>query len=136
MTSPYEDIIELPHHVSSKRQRMPLLDRAAQFSPFAALTGYEDSIQEMERKTEKRVELDVDGIAMLNDKLRTLSRMYQPEVTVTWFIPDSRKSGGAYVRTAGRVGRIDCPGQRIMMTDGTIIPFDRIYDIDAETAQT
>lgn len=137
MSSPYEDILHLPHHVSTTRPRMSMLDRAAQFSPFAALTGYDAAIRETERLTDHPIDLDVDGKAMLNRKIRTLleHQSEQPEVTLTYFVPDARKSGGAYVETTGRVRKVDPYAQALMMADGGMISFDTIYDIGGELFQ-
>lgn len=131
MKDPYEDIIHMPHHVSASRPRMSMLDRAAQFSPFAALTGYDAAIRETGRLTDRPVELDVDAIAMLNEKIQILAQRSQerPEVTVTYFEPDERKSGGAYVQMMGRVKKVDPNKRSIIMEDGARIGFDRIYSI-------
>lgn len=127
----YEDIMDLPHHVSAKRARMSQLGRAAQFAPFAALTGYDAAIQETGRLTDLEIELDADGQAALNEKLCLLAKMHyrNPEVTLTYFLPDERKAGGAYVSTAGRIKKIDLYEQEIVMTDGVRIPICRLYDI-------
>lgn len=132
MTTPYDDIIHLPHHVSATRSRMSIHDRAAQFSPFAALTGYEESIEEMRRIVDTPAELDVDGIAMVDEKLRLLADRLEekPLVTLTCFVPDSRKQGGAYVSVTGYVKRIDSHKKVILMTDGREIPFEKIYDLE------
>ena len=132
MNTEYEDIIHLPHHVSSKRRRMPLPDRAAQFSSFAALTGYDAVIQESGRLTEAAVELDVDAQEMLNRKLQYLAGRLaeEPEVTVTYFVPDSRKCGGAYQTVTGRLLKIDLYKRAIAVEGGIIIPLDSICDID------
>lgn len=134
MKGPYDDIIDLPHHVSATRQRMSMLDRAAQFSPFAALTGYDAAIRETGRLTDERIELDVDGKAMLDGKIQLLAQRQaeQPVVTVTCFIPDERKRGGAYVDITASVRRIDRIGQTLVMEDGREIPFEHIYDIRGE----
>ena len=106
---PYEDIISLPHHVSPNRAPMSMQDRAAQFSPFAALTGYEDAIQETGRQTEGKIEVDEEALSSLNMKFQFLiDRMEDmPEVTLTYFKPDERKAGGAYVEVTGSVRKID-----------------------------
>lgn len=134
MTDAYADILNLPHHVSPTRQRMSMTDRAAQFSPFAALTGYDASIQEMQRLTDDCIDLDVDGVEMLDEKLRRLAeRMEQhPEITVTFFVPDERKKGGTYRCHRGRVKKIDAHEKTVIFEDTTVIPFSRIYDIDGE----
>ena len=103
MTGKYDDIIHLPHHVSATRPRMPMLDRAAQFSPFVALTGYEAAVRETARLTDQRVELDESAKAELDRKLRLLlSLPGQPEASITYFRPDERKEGGAYETVTGR----------------------------------
>ena len=96
---PYEDIINLPHHELTTRQRMPRINRAASFAPFAALTGYDDAVRETARLTSERIELDEGTKEVLNDKLRiALDKAdEQPEISITYFLPDTRKSGGAYV---------------------------------------
>lgn len=137
MSGPYEDIIYLPHHVSTDRPRMSMTDRAAQFSPFAALTGYDAAIQETGRLTDRSVDLDVDGKGMLNEKLQLLlnHQAEQPEITVTYFVPDGRKSGGAYVAITGRVKKVDTYNQTVVMADGTTICFDSIYDLGGTLLQ-
>lgn len=130
----YDDIIHLPHHVSATRPQMPLLDRAAQFSPFAALTGYEAAIKETARLTEDRIELDETGKAVLNEKLRLLMERLneRPEIAVTYFRPDEKKSGGAYVTAAGPVRKIDEYERIIVMEDQTVIPIEQIYEITGQ----
>lgn len=131
MSAEYEDIIHMPHHVSAKRSRMPMPDRAAQFSPFAALTGYDAAIRESGRLTDTAVELDVDAQEMLNRKLQALARRLaeRPEVIVTYFIPDERKSGGAYEVVTGRLQKIDLYQRAILLEGGIWILLDSIYDI-------
>ena len=138
MSGKYDDIIDLPHHVSPTRKRMSMTDRAAQFSPFAALTGYEAAITETGRLTDCQIDLDVDGKAMLDEKLRLLAAhlQEQPEVTITYFVPDERKSGGAYVDKTCRVRRIDLRENAVQTAEGTWIPFDRIYDIVMQTVES
>ena len=132
MKNSYEDMLRLPHPEPKKRKRMSLHDRAAQFSPFAALTGYEAVIQETGRRTDRCFELAEDGKRMLDETLRSLEARLeeQPEVTVTWFVPDQRKDGGAYRRTGGCVRDLDRLSQTLLMEDGTRIPFDRILEIE------
>ncbi len=131
---PYEDIISLPHHVSPKRAPMSMQDRAAQFSPFAALTGYEDAIQETGRQTEGKIEVDEEALSSLNMKFQFLiDRMEDmPEVTLTYFKPDERKAGGAYVEVTGSVRKIDDFGRLIVMRNGAKIPMDDILSIEGE----
>ena len=103
----YEDIIGLPHHVSQRHPHMPVSDRAAQFAPFAALTGYGDVIKETARQTEERPELSEDERAALDYKLHAVLSIpgQKPEITITYFVPDPRKSGGAFRKAAGRIRR-------------------------------
>lgn len=105
MTNPYDDIINLPHHTSTSRPRMSTHDRAAQFSPFAALTGYESAITEAGRLTDKRFELDEYVKADLNERLCKLRDHIdeQPDVSIVYFQPDDKKSGGAYITVTGGV---------------------------------
>lgn len=129
----YDDIICLPHYVSERHARMPIADRAAQFSPFAALTGYDDAIEETARLTDMCIELDEGGKALLDEKLQQIRRAIdtQPEITVTWFRADERKDGGAYADFTGRVKKLDAYEQAIVFTDGTAIPIRLIYHIEA-----
>ena len=131
MNGPYDDILYMPHHVSPTRKKMSMVDRGAQFSPFAALTGYEAAIQESGRLTDRGFELDVDGKAMLDEKIRAIRDRIQdrPEVTVTCFVPDTRKAGGAYRDVRGRVVKVDGLNQWLVLEDGTILDFHRIYEI-------
>ena len=134
MTGPYDDIINLPHHVSSSRPHMSSIDRAAQFSPFAALTGYDDAVKETARLTEKRVELDESRKAALNERLCIIqdTLVEQPTVIITYFQPDKKKSGGAYVTATGSVKKIDEYVRTVVMHDTTKIPIDEIISIDGE----
>lgn len=131
-THKYDDIINLPHHVSPKRTRMSNYDRAGQFSPFAALTGYDGVIAETARLTESEIELDEGGKALLNEKLRRILERIdvQPQVVITCFQPDERKLGGAYVTVIGRVKKIDGYSQSVVLTDGNVISIERIYGIE------
>jgi len=130
----YEDIINLPHHVSSKRPQMSMLDRAAQFSPFAALTGYDDAIHETGRLTDEKIELDEEALTALDMKYQILMDAFDdaPEVTITFFQPDKRKAGGKYLTATGAVKKVDDFERRITMQDGTKIPMDDVLSIDGE----
>ena len=132
MTNPYEDIINLPHHQSNKHPHMPAENRAAQFAPFAALTGYGDAVNETARQTDAKIELDEYEKATLNEKLNMLrdSQEEQPETTITYFVPDKMKSGGAYVTITGTVKKIDECGHTVLMRDGTKILIDDIFEIE------
>ena len=127
--SAYEDIINLPY--PQKRQRMSNADRGAQFSPFAALTGFEAAITETARLTDRKIELDEGGKALLDEKLRKIEEeIYdRPEVAVTYFQPDLRKAGGAYLQKRGRVKKLDAYLRAVVFTDGMLIPIDDISDI-------
>ena len=132
MTGPYNDIIHLPHPTSAKHPRMPIQDRAAIFSPFAALTGHSAAIAETARLTDQRMELDEDTKMELDLKQQVLNNITEehPEITVTWFRPDERKEGGAYVTTAGRLKRIDEVERALVLTDGTAIPLADVVGIE------
>lgn len=131
----YDDIIDLPHHVSKKHPQMPLLDRAAQFAPFAALTGHEDAIRETARLTEDEILLDESSKELLDERLQYLLEHLteRPEVTVTYFMPDERKSGGAYVTVTGVVKKVDEYRGRIALEDGREIDFAYIVELKVET---
>lgn len=133
----YDDIIGLPRHISGRHAHMSVGDRAAQFAPFAALTGYDAVIQETARLTDACAELDESQKAVLNEKLQQILKKIevQPFVTFTCFRPDERKAGGAYVHIAGRVRRIDACAGVVLLEDGTAIPVDSIYEIEAQTRQ-
>lgn len=105
----YDDIIDLPHHVSDRHPHMPVSDRAAQFAPFAALTGYGDVIKETARLTEARPELSEDEKAEMDQTLRAVlnTQRENAQIVVTYFVPDAKKSGGAYRRAAGKIRRVD-----------------------------
>lgn len=129
----YDDIINLPHHVSTRHPRMPAIDRAAQFSPFAALTGYESEVKEVARLTDSKIELCEDQKAFLDARLRILedSLPQRPEVTIVYFLPDKRKSGGAYVTVSGIIKKFDYIEERIIFRDGTVIPIDAVLQVDS-----
>jgi hypothetical protein len=131
---PYEDIIHLPHPVSTKHPQMPVTDRAAQFSPFAALTGHDAAIKETARLTDERVELDEDEKLRLDDKLRRVQEMLteQPELLVTYFQADNSKSGGSYLTVRGCVRKINVFEQVLDLTDGLRIPIGDIYELQGK----
>lgn len=130
----YDDIIHLPRHVSSTHPHMSVIDRAAQFSPFAALTGYNAAIKETERQTDERVELDEYVKDSLKNRLQIIVDKIKehPPIAVTYFQPDEKKDGGSYVTVAGRVKKIDLYTRILVMMDGKIIPIDDIIGIDGE----
>lgn len=130
----YEDIIGLPHHVSPKRSPMSMQDRAAQFSPFAALTGFEAAIAETGRITDKKMELDDELRELLDRKQHHLQELIacRPEITVTYFVPDAKKGGGAYIRVSGRLKQVDEYARELILADGMKIPLDDIADIQSD----
>lgn len=136
----YDDILNLPHHVSSRHPQMSLLDRAAQFSPFAALTGHAAAIKETERLTEEWVELDEDRKVLLDERLKMIreylvdikGKQDFPEITFTYFQPDEKKSGGAYITICGRVRKIDEYNHQVIMEDGTFLAIDRLFSIEGD----
>lgn len=138
MTGPYDDIIHLPHHVSAARPHMPAADRAAQFAPFAALTGHGAAIHETARLTDARKELSTDAKTALAEKLNLLmdKTIGHPEITVTYFRPDERKTGGCYVAATGIFKTIDDYRHVIVMMDGCRIPVGDILEIQSELFQS
>lgn len=130
----YDDIISLPRPVSKKRSPMSNFDRAAQFSPFAALTGYDAVIAETGRLTDSRIELDEGGKALLDEKLQLIlaNLSEKPEVQLRVFCPDSRKSGGAYETLRGNVKKIDPVARVLVLTGGEVVPIDRICGIECD----
>ena len=130
-THKYDDIIHLSRPASGRRAKMSAYDRAAQFSPFAALTGFEAAIAETGRLTDTPVELDEGGKQLLDEQMGAVQAAIatQPRVTVTWFRYDERKAGGAYVRTTGSVKKIDTYTGRLLFTSGESIPLGEIRDI-------
>ena len=127
----YDDIIDLPRP-KSKHEPMPMSDRAAQFSPFAALTGYSDAIDETARLTDRRIELSEEESAELDYKQQYLSTLDSPTVTVTYFVPDERKTGGAYVTHTGVLKRVDEVERMVVFKDGLRVPLDEVMDIKCE----
>ncbi len=138
MTKTYDDIINLPHHVSSTRPRMSSIERAAQFSPFAALTGYDAAVKETARLTDKRIELDDYMKDVLSNRLQIISDCINeyPEVSVTYFKPDDKKNGGTYVTAICAVKKIDEYKRVVFMNDNTIIPINDILSIKGQIFET
>jgi hypothetical protein len=124
----YGDIFDRPHHVSSKRPQMSRLNRAAQFSPFAALTGYDDLVRESARTTDRKIELSEDDLADINRKLKLMQEHLSesPQISVIFFAPDSLKSGGEYLEKVGVVKKVKILAQSLLMEDGMEIPFSDI----------
>lgn len=132
MTQCYNDILFLPHPHSISHRPMPRIGRAAQFAPFAALTGYEDAVHETARLTDQQAELDAEQLSLMDEKLHALLDIIrdQPEVTILYFEPDSRKNGGSYLSFTGRIRRVDEISRQIIFTDRTAISMDSICEID------
>ena len=130
----YDDIINLPHHVSKKHPQMSLHDRAAQFSPFAALTGHKAAINETARLTDEKQILSEDVIAKLNEQLNLIKENIgtNPIVTITSFVPDDRKSGGAYISNTGVVKKINEYNHTVVLTDKTVIPIEQISEMQSD----
>lgn len=130
----YAGIINLPHKQSTKRPKMSRIDRAAQFAPFAALTGYDDAIKEIGRLTDDEIELSEETLNQLNTRFQTLLDYVGEniEVTITYFVPDQVKSGGSYVTERGSVKKFDAYERLITMSSGTKIPMDKILSIEGD----
>lgn len=132
MKFPYEDIVHLPHHVSKNHPPMSLIDRAAQFAPFAALTGHSAAVSEAARLTDREADLSDTEIELLNRQHNILLEHLaeQPEVTFVYFVPDDKKTGGAYVTKTGRVKKIDSFRRMYILTDQTQIPMEHLFSMD------
>lgn len=130
----YNDIINLPHHKSKTRKQMSMIDRAAQFSPFAALTGHEDAINETGRIVHEKTDLDENAKSVLNEKLQMISDYINdsPVITVTYYKPDIRKKGGAYVSYTGNVIKIDINRRVLVFSDMSEIIIDDISEIESD----
>ncbi len=134
MNDKYEDIINLPHHTSTKHPQMTLEARAAQFAPFAALTGYDDEIKETARLTNERIELDDEAKSILDNKLQLIKERLPARYTVafTYFVPDVKKEGGRYVTVTGKVRKVDEYKQLIILENKTEIPINEIINISSD----
>lgn len=130
----YDDLLYMPHPVSKKHPQMPILDRAAQFAPFAALTGHSAAIKETARLTDSKIELDEDTRMQLDMKQQILLEMIakQPEIIVTYFKKDARKSGGSYLTVTGNLKKIDSYTHEFVMNNNRRIPIDDIIAIESE----
>lgn len=129
---PYEDIVNLPHHKSKTRKAMPILNRAAQFAPFAALTGYNNAVKEAARLTDSRIELDEYSKQEINRKLLYIQKHLdeKKEYTITYFVPDNRKDGGEYISKSGIISKIREFEKDIVMENGAKIPINEISLIE------
>lgn len=132
--NPYEDMLELPHPVSKTHPQMPRRDRAAQFAPFAALTGYEEAVREAARFTEEKMILDEDSKEQLDWKLRCLQEKVKekPTITVTYFLEDEKKKGGKYVTVTGVLKKIDSYTHQFVLESGEEIPVEDIVSLEFE----
>ena len=133
MTGDYDDIINLPHPISKTRPQMSLKDRAAQFSPFAALTGYDAAIKETGRLTDEKIEPDEEALSNLNMKFQILFEKMdeQPDIAITYFKPDETKSGGAYLTTTDKIKKVDEYERIITTANGTKIPMDDVINLES-----
>lgn len=134
MTGKYDDMLRLPHHVSASRKPMAITARAAQFAPFAALSGYDAEVQEAGRLTDRPIEPDEYEKEALNARLRLLACHFREEwvVSLVFFQPDERKAGGAYVTRTGTVKKLYETERLLTLTDGTVIPLDDLIALDGE----
>ena len=132
MTDNFEDIIHLPHHVSATRPRMTMYERAAQFSPFAALTGYDDEVEETARLTDAFALMTEDQTAVLDEAFQRMLNSDRPEVRVTYFKPDGRKDGGSYEEFRGTFRFFDVGNSILKFTDGTEINAEMVCGIEFE----
>jgi len=130
----YSEIIDRPHHVSQTRARMSEADRAAQFSSFAALTGYEDCISEAGRRTDERAERSEGEMRLLDERLNILRSLFpaRAEVSILYFKADKLKAGGAYLRHRGEFKRLDEEKGLVVFSDKTAIPMADVYEIEGE----
>ncbi|MGN1352400.1 MAG: hypothetical protein ACI4VE_06510 [Clostridia bacterium] len=130
----YDDIINLPHHISKKHPQMSLYARSAQFAPFAALTGYEEAVKETARETNERIDIEDELKSILDGKLQIILEQIKnhPEISITYFIADSKKNGGEYVTVTGLVKKVDLYNQYIYLIDYTEIPINEIIDISGD----
>lgn len=131
---PYEDIVNLPPHISKKHPQPSMMDRAARFAPFAAITGYEEMVLEEARVTEEQIHLDEDAVALICEKINMIQEFIdeEPEVKITYFEPDKKKSGGAYITITGTPKRVDEYEQILILIDGKKIKFDSIYRLESD----
>ena len=127
----YDDIINLPRHVSDKHPHMSAHDRAAQFAPFAALTGHSEAVSETARYVDEKIDLGEDAIKEIQDALNYIQEHIaeSPQVTITYFVADGRKQGGVYVTETARVKRIDDFGEIVYLDNGVTVKFENIFEI-------
>lgn len=137
MSGKYDNMLHLPHPTSTRHPRMPISERAAMFSPFTALSGHAGAIAETARLTDQKMELDEDTKAELDRRQAVLLEHIaeQPEITVTWFRPDERKDGGAYLNATGQLKKIDEVKRVLILLDGTSIPLEDVADLESSCFQ-
>ncbi len=137
MKFPYEDIVHFPHHVSNVHPPMPREERAAQFAPFAALTGHADAISETARLTDMETDLSENNIEELNRFHRILKEHLaeEPLVTFVYFLPDEKKSGGRYVSKTGHVKKVDEYERVYVLTDHSRIPMNHLFSMEGDLFQ-
>ncbi len=137
MSGPYDDIIDLPHPTSERHPRMPMANRAAQFSPFAALTGYDAAVKETARLTDAKVELTEEEKSVLDGKLQILAEQAGSgvEACLTYFRPDGRKAGGVYLTVTNKIKNMDGFDREVVLVDGRRIPIDDILEIQIIPAE-
>lgn len=128
----YDDIIGMERPRSSKHPPMPQTERAAQFSPFAALTGYEEAIQETRRLTERKLTLTEDEKALIDERLREAEGSEEKELTITYFLKDPGKEGGEYITVPARLKKLDRIAGLVILSDGLRIPVDDIYSVSGQ----
>lgn len=133
----YDDIINLPRYESKTHPRMSMYQRAAQFSPFAAVTGHDAAVKETERLTDERIDLDERQKVELDEKLRIISEhlIQNPEVKVTYFEPDQKKNGGEYKIVSGFIKKIDVYEKKLVLQDGQKIDINQIYDLNSDVLE-
>lgn len=134
MSGPYDDIIDLPHPTSERHPRMPMANRAAQFSPFAALSGYDDAVKETARLTDGKIDLTEEEKSILDARLQRLTP--GENAAITYFQPDGRKQGGTYLTVTGAIKKFDRYAHEIMMTDGCRISIDDILEVQFEPSES
>lgn len=133
MMGNYDDIINLPHHESTRHPKMPALDRAAQFMPFSALTGHDAAVMETQRLTNDRTELDESRKDELDARLQFIREnlLQEPQACITYFVPDTKKGGGAYLTVTGAVRKMEETRHEVIMENGTVIPMEDIREIES-----
>ena len=130
----YDDILHLPRPVSGTRMKMSLADRAAQFSPFAALSGYEAAVRETSRLTDRETDLCEDEKELLNEKLLMIQEHIgtKPKISITYFVEDAKKAGGSYVTVTGRAVRVDEFEKKLHLAEGSVIAIERIRAMESD----